>query len=217
LLSETKKGGFEIPIQWSVSFLVQHSLEKLIDVESRSKVLTNTVENTTGVSMAIEVLSLLIAKSEDVTKEPLLPEAKAAEIIKVGLRKIEDAAASGALVESRRLGWLLHIWLEWGKKEDVMSYVDRITSSPDGTLKFLKSLELCAHAQHIGDYAVTERYYFQRNDIEPLISMERLNERVQVLAAENLDEAGHRVIMNFQKAMERRSAGKPDSGPFIED
>jgi predicted KAP-like P-loop ATPase len=216
-LSETKGRGFEIPIQWRVGFRVQHAIEKLTEVESRTKVLSDAVSNTTGLSMAVEVVAVLIAKPEDETKEPFLPEAKAAEVKMTALRKIEDAATSGALARSPRLGTLLHLWRAWGNELDAVKYTERITGTPEGTIAFLKSMELRSVYQQIGDYVGTDRYYFQRNDIEPLISMDTLSERVNSLSKEAFDEVGKRVIENFQKAMDRRSAGRPDGPPFIED
>jgi len=216
-LSETKGGGFEIPIQWRVGFLVQHAIEKLTEIESRTKALSNAVNNTTGLSMAVEVVALLIAKPEDETKEPLLPEAQAAEVRASARRKIESAAASRALVGSPRLGRLLHLWKYWGDAQDVMRYTEGITGNPEGTIAFLKSMELRSVYQQIGDYVQTDRYYFQRNDIEPLISMDTLSERVNALPKNALDEVGMRVIKNFQKAMDLRSAGRPDGPPFSDD
>jgi hypothetical protein len=216
-LSETRTNGFEIPIQWRVSFLVQHALEKLEALEPRLSAFANALGNTTGLSMAIEVVTVLTAKPEGETTEMLLPEEGSAEIRLAALHKIEDAAASGAPADSPRLGRLLHFWRTWGNAEDSARFTKRITDSPEGTIKFLKSMELRSVRQQIGDYARTERYYFQRNDIEPLISMDNLNERVKSIVDENLDEVGRRVVTNFQKAMSRRSAGKPDDGPFVED
>jgi len=127
LLSETERGGFEIPIQWRVSWIVRHSLEKIENVESRFEVFANAVNNTTGLNMVTEVIAVLISKSDDDTREPILPETKADEIREIGLRKIENSASSGKLAESPRLRILLHLWRVWGKEEDVSNYTDRMS------------------------------------------------------------------------------------------
>jgi len=217
LLPETRAGGFEVPIQWRVSFLVQHALEKISDVDSRTRVFSNALDNTTGLSMALEVVAVLTSKAEKETADLVIPEEKASEVRACALQKIAGAAASGALADSPRLGRLLHLWRSWGDAKDAIDYTDKITSGPDGTMRFLKSMELRSYVQQMGDYAGTERYYFQRNDIEPLISMDKLSERANAIPKEALDDVGVRAVENFQKAMVRRSAGRPDSGPFVED
>lgn len=216
-LPDGPQGGFEIPIQWRIGFLVQHALEKLDGPEHRAKALAAAIRDTSGLNMAIEVAEILTATPERKGDPPFLPEAQAAQVREAGLLKIKSAASSGTLEQNHRLATLLHTWRRWGSAEDVARYTDRVSASPKGLLTLLKSLELRSFVQQLGDHAGTERRYFQRNDIEPLISMDSLNERVKALNGEGLDEEGRGLVENFQKAMERRLAGKPDSGPFVLD
>ena len=213
----TTSGGFEIPIQWQISFLVQHALEKLTDVEDRSQAFCNAVANTVGLSMTEEVIAVLTSKSEAETKELVLPEEKVLDVRMAALRKIERAAASGELAQNPRLGKLLHLWLAWGSAGAVVAYTKKITNTPEGLIGFLKSMEQRSVLQQMGDYVGAERYYFQSKDIEPLISMDSLSQKVHDLPRENLDEVGRRSIENFQRAMNRRKLGKPDGPPFFWD
>jgi hypothetical protein len=217
LLPDSPPEGFQIPIQWRVGFLVQHSLEKLDKVESRAETLALAIQNTSGLSMATEVADILTVESDDETKTPFLSRAQATEVRTAGLHKIENAAAAGTLAQSPKLARLLHSWRRWGGAEDAIRYTKNISSSAEGTLTLLKSLELRSFFQQIGDYAGTERYYFQRNDIEPLISMDMLDESVKAIPEETLDEQGRRLVRNFRRAIERRNTGRPDSGPFVFD
>ena len=136
---------------------------------------------------------------------------------KAGLGKIEGAYASEALARSPKLAMLLHMWRKWGNPEDAVNSADVITSNPEGTLQFLRSLELLTVGYGSGDYIGTERWYIRRDDVEPLISMDLLSTRVQALVVADLDESGQRAVRSFQKAMARRSSGKPDDGPFVQD
>jgi predicted KAP-like P-loop ATPase len=217
LLSETRSAGFEIPIQWRVSFLVQHALEKLSDLDARAHAFENAVRDATGLSMVAEVVAVLTTKSAGETKELILPEEKAAGVRAVALRKIVSAAASGRLEESPSLGKLLHLWRAWGNAEDVVACTERITSVPEGLMRFLKSMELRSVMQQAGDYVGSEKYYFQKGDIEPLISIETLGERVAALPKESIDGDRRRAIDNFLKAIDRWRLGKHDGPPFFED
>lgn len=217
LLPDTPLGGYQIPIQWRVGFLVQHALEKLETIESRADAFALAIQNTSGLSMAIEVADVLTAESDDETKTPFLSGTQAVRVRTAGLRKLEDAAASGSLARNRRLARLLHAWRRWGGTEGAVQFTEQVSRTAEGTLTLLKSLELRSYVQQLGDYAGTERCYFERKDIEPLISMDLLDERVKAIPEECLDEEGRRLTSNFQKAMERRKTGKPDSGPFVFD
>jgi hypothetical protein len=167
--------------------------------------------------MAIEVADVLTAESDDETKAPFLSGTQAVRVRTAGVRKLEDAAASGSLARNRRLARLLHAWRRWGTTEDAVQFTEQVSRATEGTLTLLKSLELRSYVQQLGDYAGTERCYFERKDIEPLISMDLLDERVKAIPEECLDEEGRRLTSNFQKAMERRKTGKPDSGSFVSD
>jgi KAP family P-loop domain. len=215
-LPDTSPGGFQIPIQWRVGFLVQHALEKLDKGESRVRALTTAVEQTTGLSMAIEVTDMLTAKPENESNVPLFSEKQAIEVKECGLQKIENAASTGVLDKNPRLARLLHSWLRWGGT-DVVRYTEKISSTQEGTLTLLKSLELHAHVQQAGDHAGRDRFFIQRRDIEPLIAVDLLDDRVKSIPKESLDEEGRRLVNSFQKMIERRNAGKPDSGPFVFD
>lgn len=57
----------------------------------------------------------------------------------------------------------------------------------------------------------------RRIDIEILIPMDILNAEVQKLGAQGLDDEDRRAVTAFNKAMERRAAGKLDDDPFARD
>jgi len=79
------------------------------------------------------------------------------------------------------------------------------------------SNEKQAVRQGMSDYVGTERYYMRRIDIETLISMDALAARVTELQTDGLGDEDQRAVRAFQKAMERRKAGKSDDDPFAKD
>ncbi|ACO32901.1 MULTISPECIES: P-loop NTPase fold protein [Acidobacterium] len=216
-IPETRPAGFEIPIQWRIGFLVQHALEKIEKADARAAALVNAIDVTSGLTMAIEVADILTAKSAEEGSEPFLSGADASDVQAAALRKMEAAASSGALARSPRVASLLHIWHRWGEPGKAAAFAEGMSNTPEGILALLKSLELRSTVRQVGDRAATERYYFQRTDFEPLISLDKLNEKVNALPAETLDEQGNRLVRNFHKMLERRDAGQPDSGPFAFD
>jgi hypothetical protein len=112
---------------------------------------------------------------------------------------------------------LLGLWRKWGKNDDVASYIEALTKTPECTLQLLRSLVVRSLRQQIGDYAGTERYYMRRIDIEALMPMDTLDARVGALPVENLSDEDRRAVKAFRKAMERRNSGISDDDPFAQD
>jgi predicted KAP-like P-loop ATPase len=217
LLSDEKRGMFEVPVHWRVGSLVQRSMEKFSDTRARSEVLTSSIEKTNGLSMAVHFVALIDAPREGSNEGPILPETELVEVRRAAVNKISGAAASGALAQHPKLAILLGLWRKWGKNEDVGDYIETLTMTKEGTLQLLRSLVVRSLRQQVGDYAGTERYYMRRIDIETLISMDILDARVGALPMGSLSDEDRRAVRAFQKAMERRSSGKSDDDPFARD
>jgi predicted KAP-like P-loop ATPase len=217
LLSDEKRGMSEVPVHWRVGFLVQNAIEKLSGPGARSEALISAIAKTNGLFMAVDFVALVGAPRENSAEAPIFSEGELVEARRGAVAKIESAAASGALAQHPQLAVLLGLWRAWGKNEDVASYIEALTKTAVGTLQLLRSLVVRSLRQGIGDYIGTERYYMRRKDVETLISMDTLKARVQVLPTDSLSDEDQRAIKAFQKAIERRSAGKPDDDPFAMD
>jgi predicted KAP-like P-loop ATPase len=213
LLSDEKRGMFEVPAHWRVGSLVKKSVEKLSDIRTRSEILASSIEKTNGLFMAVDFVALIDAPREGRNEEPLLPETELVKLRDASVNKISSAAASGALAQHPKLAILLSLWQKWGKKEYVEGYIETLTKTAEGTLQLLRSLVVRSLRQGLGDYVGTERYYMRRIDIETLISMDTLDARVRELSADSLSDEDRRAVEAFQKAMERRGLGQSDDGP----
>lgn len=217
LLSDEKRGMFEVPINWRVGFLVLKSVETLRDVRARSEVVANAIEKTNGLFMAVDFVDLIGAPREGSNEGPILEEAGLVEARRAAVHKIEGAAASGALARHPKLAILLGRWHMWGKTEDIASYIETLTKTSEGTLQLLRSLVVRSVGQKLGDYVGTERYYMRRKDIETLIPMDTLDARVRAVTSVSQSDEDRRAVKAFQKAMERRSLGQSDEDPFARD
>ncbi len=217
LLSDENRVMFEVPPSWRVAFLVRRAANKLSDTDTRADALVKAIHATAGLFVAVHFVALFGTPLTDSTEEALLPEAELTRLREAALLKIRGAAASGTLAEHPKLALLLSLWREWGSDEDVWAYIGDLTSTPQGTLRLLKSLLVRSHRQQLGDYVSTERYYMRRIDVERLISMDALDTKLQAVPTENLSEEDQRAVRAFQKAMEGRSAGRPDDDPFALD
>lgn len=217
LLSDEKRGISEVPAHWRVGFLVNKSIEKLTDDSARLGALTSAITKTDGLFIAVDFVALVGSSQENTADKPILSEDKLVTLRGAAVKKIEAAAASGALAQHPKLAIILGLWRTWGKEEDVASYIETLTKTSVGTLQLLRSLVVRSVRQGMSDYVGTERYYMRRIDIETLISMDALAARVTELQTDGLGDEDHRAVRAFQKAMERRKAGKSDDDPFAKD
>jgi predicted KAP-like P-loop ATPase len=216
LLSDENRGIAEVPVHWRVGFLVKKAVEKLSDNGARLEVLSNAVANTNGLFMAVDLVAL-VGTPADGDNKRILAEAGLATLRGAAVRKIEEAASSGALAKHPKVAVLLSLWRQWGKNEDVARYIEALTETKTGTLQLLKSLVQRSLRQGINDYIGTERHYIRRNDVESLMPMDTLDARVQKFSPDTLSDEDQRAVTAFQKAMERRSAGKSDDDPLADD
>lgn len=215
--SGTKRGMFEVPISWRIATLVREALNRLDSVELRIETLIHSIDSSNSVGMAAEVAAVLCDRSEKESEQSFFPDAEAGRVRESVVAKIKEFAASNALRGNPRIAMLLHLWRKWGVAEDVAAYLESLVQDQRGLLQLLKSLVVRTVSHEMGEYVEKERYYVRRDDVEPLVSMNKLNEAAQKIPAGELDEEGRRAIECLKKAITRRDLGRPDDGPFIED
>lgn len=216
-LSDEMRGSFEVPMLWRIGFLINGAVEQLPSSDIRLETLSHAITNTKGLFMPVDFVVLIEPSEKSKIDLPLLPESHLAKLKDVAVQKLENASSSGALAQHPKLAVLLSLWLRWGKKEAVQTYISTLTKDAEGTLLLLRSLVVRSVSRGLEDYIGTERYYMRRIDIEILIPMDILNAEVQKLGAQGLDDEDRRAVTAFNKAMERRAAGKLDDDPFARD
>ncbi|MGH9515925.1 MAG: KAP family P-loop NTPase fold protein [Terriglobales bacterium] len=216
-LSDEALGIFDVPAPWRLAHLVEKPLERVSNIATRSQIVVNAINHTNGLFMPAEFVVLMNPSAEDPPESAILPEAEREQVKEASLARIQSAAASGTLSKHPKIAILLSLWQSWGKKEDVQEYINQLVQTDEGTLQLLKSLVLRSVSHGLGDYIGTERYYIRRVDVEALTNMDTLGSRVKSIKTTNLTEEDRRAIKAFEKAMERKIAGKPDQDPFAND
>jgi hypothetical protein len=215
--SDAERGMLQLPPLWRIGFLVNKAAKKLTDKSARLAALESAITNTKGLWMAVNFIALVDVSSDRDGEEQIFPQPDLLALKNTAVNKIKKAAESGALAQHPKVGILLGLWRKWGNQQDMASYVEALTASTDGTLHLLKSLVVRSVSQSMGDYVGTERIYMRRVDIETLISMDTLAEKVRAIPSENLGEEEKLAVKAFGKAMERRSSGRSDDDPFAVD
>lgn len=216
LFSDSNRGMFEVPVKLRIAWLVKDALSKIDGDKFRSETLIRAIENASSLEIAAEVAAILCERRGE-SEEPFLPKEEADLVKKSVVGKIREFAESHTLQRSAKLAMLLHLWRNWGSEKEVTGFMTKLTDDPQRSLQLLKTFVLRTVGHQMGDAVAKERYYVRRDDIEPLISMDVLEEIVRKVPTKDVDEEGHRAIECLRKALKRRDSGRPDDGPFVDD
>ncbi len=117
--------------------------------------------------------------------------------------------------DRKRVGslFLIHIlfrWREWGSPEEPKKWVEKLVSSKDGLLCFLKGLVQQGMVQGAEDSGTRVYRYMSLKSVEDFVSPEVVEEKVKQISLEGLTEEEKGAVRAFQKALKRRKEGKSD-------
>lgn len=215
LFPDSVAGIFEVPMRIRLALVMRDALNKLKDSESRSQALIHAIEDTSGFGSALEATRILCDTKEREPAGSYFPDCEANKIRGAAVLKIRHAAQLGLVQKDRKLAALLHLWLKWGSKEDVEMHMKELVDNPEETLQFLKSLVSPRITHQAGDHVSRTRYYIRRNDIEPLIPMDSLQQAILKLKPADIDEESSNAVDCFLQALKRRDLNESDDDPFL--
>ncbi|WP_158821659.1 P-loop NTPase fold protein [Granulicella sp. S156] len=213
-ISDENRTMFDVPASWRAGFLVDRALEKLQDLSVRISILRNSMHNTLGLFLPLQFLDQIAAENPNDGAERLIPESDLINLKDtIGLQKIRDAADSGVLADHPKVGRLLHMWRERGQPEAAAKYADEMTQKKAGMLRFLESFVLRSTRQGISDHVGEARRYIRSGEINSLVPVATIESRLGLMSLNDISESESVAVKAFEKAMERRKAGKSDEDP----
>jgi predicted KAP-like P-loop ATPase len=147
----------------------------------------------------------------------LVTAAHAATLKAEYLEKIRAAAKDTTLVTSERLGSILYRWLDWGSQDEVRAWVANIASTPEGALVILRGLVTRATRQGMDDRVGRVTWRVSIGELEKFVDLPKFQSLIEGLKRSNLNERDRNAVLAFEKALRRRSQGKPDNAWFDDD
>ena len=109
--------------------------------------------------------------------------------------------------------FLIHIlfrWREWGSPDEPTKLVEKLVSSKDGLVCFLKGFVQEGSVSGHEDSVARVYRYMSLKSVEDFVSLEFLEEKVKQISLEGLTEEEKGAVRAFQKALKRRKEGKSD-------
>jgi hypothetical protein len=108
------------------------------------------------------------------------------------------------------MAYILYRWREWGSPEEPKKWVEKLVSSKDGLLCFLKGFVQEGSVSGAEDYAARVYRYMSLKSVEDFVAPEIVEEKVKQISLDQLPEGEKEAVRAFQRALKRRREGKSD-------
>ena len=147
-------------------------------------------------------------------EEPRLAPDDHAALQKAALAEIERAAADGAILEAKGLGFILHKWREWGDPSHPRQWTEETVDDDLNLARLLERFVLTSRSQALGDWATRINKRLNPKSLEPFVSVNKLEPRVADLAQdERLTAEQREACRLFLRGMELVRAGRDAGDP----
>jgi predicted KAP-like P-loop ATPase len=220
-LTADNAGMFEISTEMHAIRIVYWHLQKEKDIQKRGEILKHAVINTTGIRLPVAFIAIEAQRAA--TPEPgskgdaTIDPSTLAELKVLCTSKIEAAAADGRLATSRNLTGILYRWRDWGGAEAPTAFITRLAQTAPGALIVLRAFLNRSVTTGMSDHVGIVHWFIPLGELESFVSVDSLKKALDGIDVTTISEDDHRAVDAFEKALKRRSAGKPDFGKGVGD
>ena len=206
LPERTGFGGIDADMH--LARVVYWYLRRLDEVSLRERVLRDAIENTTGLYAPCHIVSMEEPREgANSRRERAISLEALPEFEDLCVQKIRAAAESGALLDHRRMVWLLYRWNEW-RAGEATAWATSIISDRVAALKFLyRSLQVVRRTGW-GSVITDQVPTIRLKDLETFVPLEQLDAILSDPPPE--DPKMLEAVQLFRNALHRRRRGLPD-------
>jgi predicted KAP-like P-loop ATPase len=216
-LPEGEEGMFVISTWMHAARIIRWYLLKEPDPGKRREYVIEAMNISDGLYLPSMSIALAIdAQKEGQSQSDRVFDENAVDDLKlICVDKIRKAASSGRLTVHSQLGTLLGIWSEWAGADEPRAWVDHLTQSDEGIIRFLEAITGKATSSGGGDSGPREVWYIQLQAVEKFIDSAILLNRIEKLGPRAQTESEIRALKALNQALERRRRGK-DGRPWLD-
>ncbi|MDB6018190.1 MAG: hypothetical protein JWR19_2679 [Pedosphaera sp.] len=202
-------GLLEQDIGMYFSRLVYFGLRRQLNKKERFEVLKNALENSSGLALAIDLVSNEERVNDRVSRghEFLIGEADLEELKLICTKKLRKACQTTLFRSSPRLKVYLWRWRSWTSDKEVREWVALHSSTTQGAIWLLTKL---LNESHSYGREHTIGYSIQLAEVEQFADVKTLNSFIIDVDESCLCEDERIAVREFRKALKRRAEGKPD-------
>lgn len=212
------------PVAWQVQWWIDDLL-KILDYQSRLRVLHQCIEDGRSIALAVHVVRDLGRQHGRYGRKEKEPEEK--RLIKADdLDRLEDAvldlvrtsADDGRLIESADLAMVLRHWFEVDGEDAVKAWVNKQIESSENLITLLLAYERVSTSQTVGNVLSETRHDFDTTHMKTLLDVEMLAEKSRAALENEELSKGERVLLEvYLRDFNRMQEGKDTSTPRDQD
>lgn len=197
-----------------ISRIIYWFLKQEPDQQKRGQLFMSAVRESQGLLLVVAEAQSndRKEKEEKERQDPqsfLIDEASSEELKALAQERIRDAAASGALIKSTRLQYLLYRWKAWNGPAEPTAWLRTAISSDDGLRRVLVEFLSRSTSHTMGARVGLVHWKFDLKNLEEYIPAEDFEARVGELNQSILNPMEQLAVGRFKKALARSRAGKP--------
>ncbi|MBD2254623.1 KAP family NTPase [Nostoc parmelioides] len=209
---EDEKNSFaSVGNEYEIEFLINQLLQRIEKVE-REQLLKTTILNGYAIATIVQqVISLGSehGKYEDTRDKPedqrILNTQQLAEIEKLALNKVRDAAQKESLLKAPKLRQILAFWRDQGNVEEVQQWVRKVIKEDQKLIRLLENF-----------LTLAQGYRLDPQWLSFYLSTDEIINRVKDLANQSQLTENQRIALNqFIKEYEMRQQGENPNHPFV--
>ena len=201
-------GMFQLDVRMMAARLIYFGLRRDEDEHRRFEILRDAFTSSHGVLLPVFVTCLQQREPGTERESTCLVSEQDWEALKeISLQKIRQASADGRLKSHPQPATLLWRWSDWAPDEARVWVAKQVTSA-QGAVWLLSVLlgEVHEHGKKL-----TVRHYFKLSNLERFTDVETVQKSVADLPDGKATERERIALREFQRAIQRRAEGKPES------
>jgi len=204
---ERGSGFLSIPAIWRYWFLIKPLLERL-EQAARADALRSAfagAESLLGLCFALTVFRTSLGRVPDAKPDaagpPLVDVAVCEGLEEVLRARYRAAAVDGKLLAKAGLVENLLQWAGLGAEAEVRAWTNGLLDDDAGIVRLAKAATQMSYSHSAGDRVTRERPIVHRPGLEKVVDVDRMNARVDEIAAAEPGPDALRVIRDFKRGL----------------
>ena len=206
-LPDPKPSLSSVGLDMQCNRIIYHRL-KDEDPTKATELLWRAYSDTTGFILPIHNLSLedRAVRQRGEKTQFLISEGRLDDFINLTLDRIRLRAKDFSLLDHKDCDYVLFRWKDWSQSNEVNEWCARVITDPS------RALQLLQHLIWISTINGVKKVPFLNGEaVEKLIDLETLHQSVTAVSAETRSDKDRANISLLEKAIARKSEGKPYS------
>lgn len=182
-LPDNREGMFDFGSMMDVMRIV-YQLLKTNDKKNNFEILKECILNSKSISAPLRKVSYE-RPDDDKTSSALIEKENFQDLVNLCLSKIEDLKTSNELLHNSHCVSALYFWNEYGKKEEVKSFIDNVIESDAGLVEFLKNFIDVGFSHSASDYVSKSKKIFGYKNLKDFYDIELIEKRLISMKSKN--------------------------------